>query len=213
MAESVRARKSRETRQAERQAASPGRRWATGESLEAIQGPAVLSMQLPLCGEWFLFRRVDLAGAVKAGLWPEPITTAVRGFMARGPEDDEDVVVTQTMAVALARLMIVLPPAELLAGEITEDDIAEDMCVPMFVAPGEPVGEGQRVLLGPGEEAPGGVRLHPRDLALLALRALTNQKGALAAFRGESRTALEGLAKTADDDAPNVDAGGGVAGP
>ena len=202
--ESLKARRARVSRQ--KAVETPSRRWATAQSLREIQGPLVTAMQLPWCGEWFLFKRLDLAGAIKNRLWPEPITMAVRRLMTTQPREwqaeDENVVENLEMACAVARATIVIPPAELMDGTITEAEVTEDMLRPMFVT-GDPE-DGQALLLGPGDPEPKSVafvRLQPNDLSWIAVKTLTTQLGAMSSFRADAGVAVEGVDAPEDDGA------------
>lgn len=204
--ESTRARRSRTVRQSTRNAAPAGRRWATAASLQEAQGPLVTAKALPISGETVLLRRIDLVDAIAQKVWPEPITASVRRLMSgseftKWSSDEDHLVDNQRTAVLLARLSVIQPPAELVAGTITEAEITADQCVPLFVGPEDEPGEGQVILLGPGESAPGGVRLHPQDLSWIALYLLITLPGALASFRLGSGDAMAGVAEAEADGA------------
>jgi hypothetical protein len=100
-----------------------------------LLGPLVKEFQLPMARDVLLVRRLDLASMAGAGVWPGPISQAVRRMIIDGPvapyQADEKRF-TET-AMAVARAACIVPPPALLDGAITIDGIEPDACRPLFV--------------------------------------------------------------------------------
>lgn len=100
-----------------------------------LLGPLVKEFTLPMGRETLLVRRLDLAAMAGAGVWPGPITQAVRRMVIDGPvapyQADEKRF-TET-AHAIARAACIVPPPMLLDGAITVDQIEPEHCKPLFV--------------------------------------------------------------------------------
>lgn len=185
--ESAKARKSRQAKQTEKnEQAKP---YATVQRIREAQGPRVLEAQLPISGDYYLLRRVDLIAYIRRGVWPQPVTASVRSLMIDGAQewtgDGANIEKNQEAAVAIARAAVVVPPPELVEGKVTVEELDAETLKPMFVD--EDPDEDQAILLGPNDDdCEGGVRLHPTDLNWIAVRVMMDLPGAVARFRGES---------------------------
>lgn len=165
--------------------------YATAESAAASMPPPVGEVFLPIAGQAYLFRRLDLSDFLLAGALPEPCTQVVRRMLVSGigpvQNDGETQKDYLDTAAALARAAILIPPDAFLDGEIEAEAVDPGACRPMFVE-ADP-GEGQAVLVGGhvAEPAEGTawVRFSPHDLSMLATVLVLNAPAAVSRFRGE----------------------------
>lgn len=199
--------KTRHTESAAARQARVKRGYATAQSIRAIQGPVVREGQAPISGETFLMRRIDLARLIGTGVWPEPITTAVRKLMVDGGgqwiSDAEKIERNLKASAAIARAIVIVPPQPLIDGDITVDQITADQCKPLFVE-SDP-DEDQLILVAPGDPEPPAddkvVRLHPWDLSWIATNALAWVPGAMSSFRQRPEGVVAGVGEAEGDGA------------
>lgn len=122
---------------------------ATAANLLASQGPSVIICWLPRAGTNILLRRVDLLSLVAAGELPAPLSERVAGMIRAGGVADEQLTYERLAETVQAMRSIavscaIAPPAEFLEDEdVSSQDIDGASCLPLFVMPGEPAGEGQ----------------------------------------------------------------------
>lgn len=132
----VESKQARATRQAKEQArGAVSDRYLRRGKPGALLGPLVKEFTLPRGGETLLVRRLDLAGMARAGVWPGPITQAVRRMIIDGPVTpyQADAKAFTTTAIAVAKAACIVPPPALLEGAITASEILPEHCRPLFV--------------------------------------------------------------------------------
>ena len=182
-----------------------GRNWTTATSVRESQGPVVFETVLPEAGTVALIRRVDILRCIRRGVWPEPITMAARRLHTDGVIDwindearYEDNVRT---TVAIAREALIVPPPELVAGDIEVKDITNEQCKPLIVD-ADP-DDDQFVLTEPGDDpAEGEYALTPADLQWVTFQVMTSLPGPVRKFRREPDDAVASLESVAADVAP-----------
>lgn len=205
MAESTRARNSRAAKQAragaEGKALAKESRWASRRSLADSQGPLVIEAILPEAELALLVRRPNLLAMLNAGIFVEPITSMVRQMMLFGPsqvETDHGREKFEDTGLALMRATVIVPPPELLAGEVDVAGITREMCKPLFVAPGETPDADQMILVPASDETPDPdgltCRFQGRDITFFVFQMLEARSGAAARFRPAGQVEADAVA-------------------
>lgn len=218
MAESKQARTTRRAKETERRAVS--QKYLVRGQRGALLGPLVTECVLPSAGVTLLVRRLDLSAMAAAGVWPGPITQAVRrliidGALGQYRDNDRQFLTT---AVAIARAAAIVPPGGLADGSLAVEDIRPEQCRPLFVE-SDPADD-QFVLrvvevargLTPEQAAESTARameeaaadesvlvLQTYDLVALMHHILENAPGARSRFRLADLRAVGGVAAQADD--------------
>jgi hypothetical protein len=215
MAESLKARQARKARAekaaVEAQAMKREVRFATRQSLAESQGPLVVPIAMELAQTVLLARRPNMLTLLNSGMFIEPISGMVRMLFLFGPaqvETDLGREKFEDTVLALMRATVIVPPPELLAGELEVAGITRDMCRPLFVAPGETPTEDQMVLVGAGDDETVGddvCRFQARDVTYFAYQLLEARSGAAARFRPAGPVAANAVAPGGA-----VEGGGGV---
>lgn len=176
-------------------------RWASRKSLADSQGPLVIEATLPDAELAILVRRPNLLAMLNAGIFVEPITSMVRQMMLFGPgqvETDHGREKFEDTGLALMRATVIVPPPELLAGEVDVAGITREMCKPLFVAPGETPDADQMILVPASDETPDPdgqtCRFQSRDITWFVIQMLEARSGAAAKFRATGSVEADAVA-------------------
>lgn len=174
--------------------------YASRETLLASQGPVVVGVTLPVSKLSFLVRRPNMQRLLDPGVVPDHLHSAVEKLATMGLDEIErsfegDKGGLEELVLALMRYGVIVPPAELVSGQITEEEIRSSMCRPLFVAPGQTPTEEQLVLLpssGDGQDA--GLdgdtcQLSHGDLNVFLWSFILIRQGASFAFRNPTKAA------------------------
>lgn len=125
--------------------------WASRARLEKLRGEYVIEAVAGSQQEIYLLRRLDILEMLEADHWPRPITAEIRRVMAVGSVNAASEAGRWSKYVEACRHLIIaaaiIPPEELVAGDITVAEITRDMCRPLFVDVGDPVDDDQLVLV------------------------------------------------------------------
>jgi len=146
--QSTRARRGRAEKQEADAALS---RYASRASLRGSQGPLVLEVECYRADRVFLVRRLNLMQLVNSGVFPRPITAEVRRIILQGVvfamQDNRQWADYVAACMRLCVEAVIVPPPELVAGEITVEEITSDMYRPLFVEAGTEPADDQYVLV------------------------------------------------------------------
>jgi len=154
----------------------------------------------------FVFRRLPLLQMLSAGVWPKPVTQAVRGLMAIGSPSAKDRTRWDSYVqacLALIRSSAIVQPVAYAAKEIGVRDITESMCRPLFVEPGQVAGADQMILVSltereemeeRGEDVGDVVALDLSDITGMANAITYRRLGVLSKFCRFPADAMGGMA-------------------